>query len=207
MAHAAALGCRVGLFSCDLSRDAEAGATMRCVASDLDGEGVSAALPDLARLSDAGHSLYLRAADMASGPLMLDDLDEAGVEAALRDGLPALCVAETSPGNHQVWFAAPGPDSPRVRAALLRRLAHRWGGDGMAADPRQVGRLAGVPNTKPGRRGHLCRLTATFAPTCLPEWMISERDELRVAVEERLRLLRERDAAAVARRTTLVVRP
>lgn len=193
LAHAGALGGRIDLFACDLSRDTEAGSTMLAVARGMDRDGVRANLPQLAARAAAGQSLYIRSADTAAGPLMLDDLDAQGIEAALRDGLPALCVTETSLGNHQIWFAAPGPDPLRVRAALLRRLSARWGGDPMAADARQVGRLAGAPNTKPGRGGFPCRLAQTFLPPPCPDWLFADLGAARAEVVARLAAIRARD--------------
>lgn len=198
LAHAAALRGGLDFFSCDLCRDGDRGGTMVSLSRGLLPEGIPVLFPEMLARAAAGHSLYVRTADTADGALLLDDLTADSVAEALRDGLPALCVTETSPGNHQLWFLPPGPDTLRVRAALLRRLAGRYGGDPMAADPRQVGRLAGTPNTKPGREGFPCALLRTFEPPDCPKWLAAELADTRIAVERRLRAVRARDAEAAA---------
>jgi len=199
-AHVAALGGAVDLVSADPARDGDRRRTMSVIASGALPDRFPALLDEVAARAAAGHGVFVRGADPLRSATLVDDVSADAVDAALRDGLPVLCVAETSAGNHQMWVGLPGADGERVRRGIARLLAARYGGDPMAADPRQLGRLAGVPNTKPGRGGFVCALRLARVPGPVPGWLAAAAADIRAAAAASLGALRRQDADALARR-------
>jgi hypothetical protein len=67
-------------------------------------------------------------------------------------GFAPAIVAETSPGNFQVWLNHGRTLFRTISSAAARALAERFGGDRGSADWRHYGRLAGFTNRKEKHR-------------------------------------------------------
>ena len=101
----------------------------------------------LRRMNAQGWHVYAR--PCAHRHVLVDDLDADGLD-TLRAGHRIAAVVETSPHNHQAWVTVSATEvAPAGAAAVARRLAAQFGGDGGATGRGQVGRLPGFTNRKP----------------------------------------------------------
>lgn len=113
-------------------------------------DGLLRLLPLLKARNAAGAHVYARPADTAY--VLVDDVDEDGLDAMGLAGHRPAAVVATSPWNHQVWLrlAGPGAGPPAAVASQTAKLAaERYGGDRGAASAVQLGRLPGFTNRKP----------------------------------------------------------
>ncbi len=103
----------------------------------------------LKRQNARGSDIYIRPAAPEHDLVLLDDVDEDGLDAMRSAGHDPALVLETSPSNYQAWLRLPEPQPPEVRREVARALAHAHGGDRASADARHFGRLSGFTNRKP----------------------------------------------------------
>jgi hypothetical protein len=95
------------------------------------------------------HHVYARPA--STSYVMIDDLDEDGLDALRAAGHRPAAVVVTSSANHQAWLRLPGDEgavSSELSSAVARLAARRFEGDAGAASSVQVGRLPGFTNSK-----------------------------------------------------------
>ncbi|MGK7864671.1 DNA-primase RepB domain-containing protein [Falsiroseomonas sp. E2-1-a4] len=112
-------------------------------------DGLLRLLPLLKARNAAGAHIYARPADTSY--VLVDDIDQDGLEAMRAAGHRPAAVLGTSPWNHQVWLrlAEPGAGPQAVVASQTAKLAaERYDGDRGAASAVQLGRLAGFTNRK-----------------------------------------------------------
>jgi hypothetical protein len=112
-------------------------------------DGLLRLLPLLRARNAAGAHIYARPSDTAY--LLIDDVDQDGLEAMRVAGHCPAAVVATSPWNHQTWLrlAAPGAGPSALVASQAAKLAaERYGGDLGAASAVQLGRLPGFTNRK-----------------------------------------------------------
>ena len=103
----------------------------------------------LKRMNARGNDIYVRPAATEHDLLLIDDLDEDGLDELRAAGCAPALVVETSPANYQAWVRLDGPQPPDVRREIARRLARQHRGDPASADARHFGRLSGFTNRKP----------------------------------------------------------
>ena len=84
---------------------------------------------------------------------LVDDLTAGAVQRMKEEGFAPALVVETSPGNFQAWVNHGQVLEKPVSTLAARKLAERFGGDKGAADWRHFGRMVGLTNRKPSRRG------------------------------------------------------
>ena len=106
-------------------------------------------LPWLKRQNARGHDIYIRPAAAEHDLVLVDDVDQDGLDEMRAAGRAPALVIETSPSNYQAWLRLDGPQPPEVRREIARRLAREHGGDPASADARHFGRLSGFTNRKP----------------------------------------------------------
>ena len=152
-------------------------------------------------------NIYIRALpDTRHTLLMLDDLDEAALDALEAPYTPA-CIVETSQGNFQCWFRLPRPFGRDERKAMERVLVAALASKGLQADKKSAdgghyGRLCGFVNLKPSRDGFRVRLVSAsghvlsegnleFLLEKAQELEITERDAKEAIVEASLHDIRE----------------
>ncbi len=102
----------------------------------------------------SGSSIYLRPArEIPMHPwILVDDVDEAAIEAMRRAGHPPGLVCETSPGSFQAWLRWPAPLDYGERTRAARALMRLYDGDPGGVGGHQPGRAPGTTNKKPSRR-------------------------------------------------------
>jgi hypothetical protein len=117
--------------------------------AEMSGDELRAMMPGLIKRTEV-QPLSLIVRPRGASLVQVDDLPAVAVERAKPY---ALLVAETSPGNHQVWFKVDvcGDELPDVRARLVRGLGGDVGASGAM-------RLPGTRNMKPTRGGCRVRL-------------------------------------------------
>ena len=148
--------------------------------------GAGIMLPDLCRQNAKGENVFVRPDPRLDRALVLvDDIEEIGVDTLRDAGLEPCCVVETSLKNLQCWLDFGGIMAPMERKLIARRLAEMVDGDLGSADGVHYGRLAGFTNRKPshlgeGRNGGfpfvLCRFAARL--------ICSRSDEMRQWAQE-----------------------
>ena len=103
----------------------------------------------LRRMNAHDADVYIRPAAAKHDLVLVDDLDEDGLDGMHAAGHAPALILETSPSNYQAWLRLPEPQPPEVRREIARALAHAHRGDRASADARHFGRLAGFTNRKP----------------------------------------------------------
>lgn len=111
-----------------------------------------------------GENIYIRAPqDEPHSLLMLDDLNEAGLNFISEKFAHPACIVETSECNFQCWYRLPQrferEDRKNMERVFVEAL-HKQGlpVDKKSADGGHYGRLAGFINCKPSRNGFCVKL-------------------------------------------------
>ncbi|WP_159351027.1 DNA-primase RepB domain-containing protein [Roseomonas harenae] len=115
----------------------------------VSGGGLLRLLPWLRSMNARDHHIYARPASPAY--VLIDDLDEDGLDALRAAGHRPAAVVVTSPANHQVWLRLAEEEdriTPALSSGAARLAAGRFDGDPGAASSAQVGRLPGFTNRK-----------------------------------------------------------
>jgi hypothetical protein len=99
------------------------------------------------------------AAEVVALPAFYADIDDATDAALLKlrgARLPPSVIVHSGGGYHAYWLLNEPTCDLHTARQVLHGLARTFGGDGLS--PAQSLRLPGTVNTKPERRGALCRL-------------------------------------------------
>lgn len=84
----------------------------------------------------------------SSGVFVLDDLQFTAIKSMRDQQIPACCIVETSPGNHQAWFKISGTYPSYITKVVQQFLARRFGADPSALGANHPGAAAGFTNVK-----------------------------------------------------------